>query len=553
MLKILRQIFKSFSKTERQIFWGALIIFSSSALMFFISVFQKSTVEMPAESRSYTEGIIGQPIAINPILTGNNDADRDLTNLLFSGLIDLAETYQKNNNGQTWNIILKDNLKWSDGKPLTSDDIIYTIDAIQNSESQSPLFSTWQGVVANRISEREVEFTLRTPYAFFLDNLKNIKIIPKHIFEIIPVNNFHLSNFNLEPVGNGPYVFSSFEKRKNGFITGYYLTTNPYFSKEKPFIRNFHIAFYPNSEELINAFNLKKIDGFGGLHPKNVNKLKLNRQILEKSIPRYYAVFVNKNAKKGLGDSNVIAALNLAVDKQKIIERVFDGKALLVNEPILPIINGYDKSADPGNEFSLEKADGLLEKAGWETNTQTRTREKKIGKQIESLELSIVVPQIPFLLDTVNIIKEDWDKIGIKLNPIILNPTDIANEVIKTRNYQMIIFGNIVRNNPDVFSFWHSSERFYPGLNLSLYENKKVDSLLESIKKNHDEISRNKDLSELQRLISADQPAIFLYSPTYIYVAPKSFGGFAETIIATPANRFDNVNKWHLETNRVFK
>ncbi len=553
MLQIFSQIFKSFSKTERQIFWGALTVFAVSGLMLSILIFQKSTVKVPAESRSYTEGIIGQPIAINPVLAGNNDADRDLVNLLFSGLTELAENYQESNNGQTWNVILKSDLKWSDGKPLTSDDVIYTIDTVQNSESQSPLFSTWQGVVANRISEQEVEFTLRTPYAFFLDNLKELKIIPKHIFGIIPVSNFHLSNFNLEPVGNGPYAFSSFEKRKNGFITEYNLTANSYFSGKKPFIKNFHVKFYPNSEELINAFNLKKIDGFGGIHPDNIDKLKLNRQVMEKFIPRYYAIFINKNAKKGLSDGNVIAALNLATDKQKIIEEVFGGKALLANEPILPIISGYDKSADPGNEFSLKKAGDLLEKTGWKINALTEAREKKIGKQIEALELSIIVPQIPFLLETINIIKEDWDKIGIKLNPIILNPTDIANEVIKTRNYQMIIFGNILRNNPDIFSFWHSSERFYPGLNLSLYENKKVDSLLESIRKNSDETSRNKDLSELQKIIGADQPAIFLYSPTYIYIAPKNFGGFEEATITTPAERFINVSKWYLETTRVFR
>lgn len=553
MFQIFSQIFKSFSKTERQIFWGALIIFAVSSLMLFILIFQKSTVEVPAESQSYTEGIIGQPIAINPIIAGNNDADRDLVNLLFSGLLELAETYQESNNSQTWNVILKNDLKWSDGKPLTSDDVVYTIDAIQNSESQSPLFSTWQGVIANRISEREIEFTLRTPYAFFPDNLKDLKIIPKHIFGVIPASNFHLSNFNLEPVGNGPYAFSSFEKQKNGFITNYNLTANPNFSGKKPFIKNFHVKFYPNSEDLINAFNLKKIDGFGGIHPNNIDKLKLNRQVLEKFIPRYYAIFINKNAKKGLSDNSVITALNLTTDKQKIIERVFGGKALLVNEPILPIISGYDKSVDPGNEFSPEKAADLLEKANWKINAKTGTREKKIGKQVEALELSIVVPQIPFLLETVNIIKEDWNKIGIKLNPIILNPTDIANEVIKTRNYQMIIFGNILRNNPDIFSFWHSSERFYPGLNLSLYENKKVDSLLESIRKNSDEASRNKDLSELQKMISADQPAIFLYSPTYIYVTPKNFGGFNETTITTPAERFINASKWYLETTRAFK
>ena len=117
----------------------------------------------------------------------------------------------------------------------------------------------------------------------------------------------------------------------------------------------------------------------------------------------------------------------------------------------------------------------------------------------------------------------------------------------------MIIFGNILRKDPDIFSFWHSSEKFYPGLNLSLYDNKKVDALLESIRKNLDENSRKGQLSQLEKLISDDQPAIFLYSPAYLYVAPKDFGGFEEKTINMPSNRFQNVNQWYLKTTRVFK
>ena len=398
-----------------------------------------------------------------------------------------------------------------------------------------------------------MEFTLRTPYAFFLQNLKDLKIIPKHIFGVIPVENFRLSNYNLEPVGSGPYKFISSEKQKDGFITAYHLAANEYFANEKPYLKNFDVKFYSGSSDLIKAFNRKLIDGFGGLSPKNIGDLKLSNEILEKSIPRYYAIFLNKNAKTSLNDKNVVSALNLATDKKNIINQVLGGRALIANQPILPIMDGYDRLSDPGNEFSIEKANDLLDKSGWAINEKTSVREKKIGKQTETLEYSIIVPQIPFLTETTDLLKEDWAKIGVKLNPVILNPTDVSSEVIKTRNYQMIIFGNILRKDPDIFSFWHSSEKFYPGLNLSLYDNKKVDALLESIRKNLDENSRKEQLSQLEKLISDDQPAIFLYSPAYLYVAPKDFGGFEEKTINMPSNRFQNVNQWYLKTTRAFK
>ncbi|MDP3729164.1 MAG: peptide ABC transporter substrate-binding protein [bacterium] len=553
MIKHFYQIFNSFTEAERRVFLGALITFVVSGSTFALILFHQATVPVPIESNQYTEGVIGQPIAINPIITSSNDADRDLINLLFVGLLDLADHYKVSDDGQTWSVTLKSDLLWSDGKPLTSDDLIFTIDAILDSDSRSPLFLTWQGVVADRISELEVEFTLRTPYAFFEDNLRDLKIIPRHIFGAIPIENFRLSNYNLEPVGSGPYVFDSFEKRRDGFIRTYFLATNKHFAGTKPFIKNFIIKFYQNNDEIIDAFNTKKIDGFGGLNPHDIDKLRLSHSIVEKIMPRYYAVFFNKNTQKSLQEDAVIDALLFGTDKKRIIETVFSGKAFVVNQPILPNITGYDITADPGNEFSIEKAQQLLDDAKWKINPETNIREKIIGKQLHTLSFSIIIPQISFLTDTVAIIKEDWAKIGVQLNQIFLNPTDVTNEVIKTRNYEMLIFGNVLKNNPDIFSFWHSSERFYPGLNLALYDNKKVDALLESIRKNPNAESRIKDLATLQKTISADTPALFLYSPTYLYVAPKNFGGFKERSMTTPADRFAGVENWYRNTKRVFK
>lgn len=545
-------IFQSFTKTERRIFLAALIIFSVASVFWFFSYYYSHTLEVPVANRQYTEGIIGQPIFINPVISGTNDADRDLSEILFSDLIDLSDRYTVSENGKTWSVFLKNGLKWDDGEPLTSDDVVFTLDAIQDPESRSPLAPAWQGVIVNRVSELEMEFTLRTPYAFFLDNLKGLKIIPKHIFEAIPTANLRLSNYNLEPVGSGSYKFVSFQKRKDGFITEYQFETNKHYALKPPFIKSLAVKFFPNADELIQAFNLKKIDGFGDLNPNHLGKLKLGRQTLEINLPRYYAVFFNANSHEALKSPVVRNALDAAVDKKKIIEMVFNNKALAVNQPLPPIIPGYLPEASASSTPDLEKINEALEKDQWRRN-ENGIREKKIGRNIIQLEFNLVVPQIPFLEETVNIIKEDWRAIGVKLNPVILSPQDVASEVIKTRNYQMLIFGNILKLNPDIFSFWHSSERFYPGLNLALYENKKADNLLEAIRKNLDAASQKEQLGQLQALISQDRPAIFLFSPTYLYIAPKKLRGFDEKSLATPSDRFENINQWYLKTARAFK
>ena len=545
-------IFQSFTKTERRIFLAALIIFAAALGFRSFSYYYSRTVEVPVASRQYIEGIIGQPIFINPIVSGANDTDRDLSEILFSDLIDLSDRYTASPDGKTWNIFLKPDLKWDDNEPLTSDDVIFTIETIQNPDSRSQLAPAWQGVIVNRVSELEIEFILRTPYAFFLDNLKDLKILPQHIFEAIPAANLRLSSYNLEPVGSGPYKFVSFQKRKDGFITEYNFEINANYALEKPYIRSLVIKFFPDTAELIRAFNLKKIDGFGDLNPQNIGNLKLGRQILEINLPRYYAVFLNANSHEALKSLTVRTALESAINKNKIVEAVFSNKALIVNQPLPPIIPGYLPNASSSLASDPEKINEALDKDQWRRN-ENGVREKKIGKNTVQLEFNIIVPQITFLEETVNMIKEDWQAIGVKLNPIILSPQDVISEVIKTRNYQMLIFGNILKLNPDIFSFWHSSERFYPGLNLALYENKKADNLLETIRKNFDPASQKEQLGQLQALISQDRPAIFLFSPTYLYIAPKSLRGFEEKALATPSDRFENINRWYLKTARIFK
>ena len=231
---------------------------------------------------------------------------------------------------------------------------------------------------------------------------------------------------------------------------------------------------------------------------------------------------------------------------------MFRGKADAIGGPILPYTEGYDAEAYKSEPESLEAAQKLLDDDEW-TLGDDGVRAKKSGKLTARLEFEMIVPQIQFLLETASIIKEQWAKAGIKLTLIPVNAAEVGEQYIKTRNYQMLLFGNILKNNPDVFAFWHSSEKFYPGLNLSLYENRKVDALLESIRKDFDPESRKVSLSKLQSLILDDHPAIFLFSPHYLYVTNGKLRGFDVKTLTTPSDRFQNVSQWYLKTKRIWK
>jgi len=544
------QILKSLTKTEKVFLYASVAIFLASSVLWLAYFINKNTTPVPVESGSYAEGVIGQPKFINPIIS-NTDTDRDLAQITYSDLTDLIDHYNVSPDGKTWNVFLKSDLLWSDDKPLTSDDVIFTIETIQDPEARSPIFTTWQGIIVNRISELEIEFTLRNEYVFFLDNLKDLKVVPKHIFGSIPSSNLKLSNYNLEPVGSGPYKYVSYSLRNDGFITEYNFAINPNYAGKKAYIKNISIKFFQGAEELISSFNSRKIDGFGNLSPKNIEKIKLSNKLTELKMPRYYAIFLNQNMNEALKDKNVRRALDIATDKNKLINEVLNGKAEVVDQPITSTIEGY-KDMDLEN-FSIEKATEILEKGGWLINQDTGIREKKAGKNTIKLELQLIVPQIQFLTDAADLIKNDWEKIGIKLDLIKLNPNDINEDVIKNRNYQMLIFGNILKNNPDIFSFWHSSEKFYPGLNLSLFENKKTDEAIENIRKESDPEKRISEIGDLQEVITGEQPAVFLFSPYYLYISIKNLGGLDGRSLVTPSDRFKNINEWYLETSRVLK
>ncbi len=545
-------IFKTFNRLERLIFTASVLIFLAAGLFLTIQFITQKTVLVPVVGGEYTEGVVGQLSFINPVLAGGEN-DRDLVKLLFANLFDLAESYKTADDGKSWNVRLKENAFWHDGEKITSDDVIFTVKTIQNPDANSPLFNNWQGIVAERLSEREVKFILPISYAFFESVLKDFYPVPKHIFVDVPAANLKLSSYNFEPVGNGKFKFVSAEKQRSGFITDYRLERNENYVNQKPYLRRFNFKFFSDELKLIAAFNSGRISGFGAIDSLNLKNVKISHQVFNLIMPRYYAVFFNASASRPLQDKNVRLALDYAVDKKDIINKVFAQRALSVEGPLVLGIEGFISPSNSKENFSFDDANKLLDAAGWQ-RSGSGTREKTADKETQKLQFSLTAPDTYFLKETAKLLKENWAKIGVETEIKIFPLDEISQEIIKTRNYEMILFGNNLGRSPDLMSFWHSSERFYPGLNLSLYENKDVDILIEAIRKDLNEQRRNQKLREAQSRIVEDQPAIFLYSPDYFYIAQNRLKGFNDVnFIAIPSDRFDNIEKWYIKTARVFK
>ncbi len=561
-LRQLRQLFRILNSQERLflIGFGALIIFGLSGLG--ANLYLTQTQKIPQIGGIYREGILGQPRFINPVLSQTNDTDRAISQIIYSSLFkyngqselikDLVEEYQISEDGKTYAIQLKKDILWHDGQPLTAEDVVFTIKTIQNPEYKSPLRSNWQTVEINQLDDYALEFKLANSYAPFLHNL-TVGIIPKHLWSGISPANFALAQYNLKPIGSGPYQFQEFIKDEQGNIEMIILQRNQsYYQAGKPYLEKIILKFYDNQNNLIKAYNQNNIDGLGFLSSANQNKLKNNLNKYQIKLPSYYAVFFNQNKSKAMTDKTARLALAYATDKQEIIEKVYSGKASAVNSPLLP--EWFNLSQEFNlYDFAPEHAKNILEADEWTDTDGDGIRDKNINDEKVQLEIALTTTNWPELEQTAQILKEQWEKIGAKVNLDIVDPIAIQQERIKPREYQAILFGEILGADPDPFAFWHSSQGKDPGLNLARYNNSEADRLLEEARQTLNQEERYQKYEELQKIITDDAPAIFLYSANYLYPINKKVEQINLSKIPEPAYRFSQIENWYTKTDRIRK
>lgn len=562
-----------FSETEKRLVLLALAIGLIAVGILAGRVYFRVTVAAPAVGGIYTEGMLREPRAINPVLA-SNDADRDIARLVFSRLItyqkngiieyDLAEKVKISEDGKTYTVTLKPGVRWHDGEELTADDVIFTVKMVQNPQFKSALRANWQGVTAEKIDDRTLQFILRSPYAPFIENL-TLGILPRHLWETIGPKQVQLHELNLKPVGSGPYEFSQSEKAKDGSLISYTLRRNPDYYRDGPFLEKIVFRFFKKEEEALIALRRGDIEGLGtaaqSIYP-NLDKERFSLRTL--SIPRIFGIFLNEKQASILADRKVRQAIAYGLDKTALAGNVTGG-AIASDAPI-PI----SEKSEEAYPYDPEKAGALLEEAGWKVggNTSEHTKDSEVsapnrirekttkekGKSTTTpLRLTLSTSDWPDLVRTADSVASMLREIGIGITLDIRPFIDLETSVIRQRNFQMLLFGHVYGYEVDPFSFWHSSQAKDPGLNVSLYANKKADQLLEEARRISDPVERTGKYKELSNLLLQDLPAIFLYSQLYLYLVPAEIKGMGMTKISLPADRFNDVNKWYKHTKRVLK
>lgn len=612
------------SAREKIAFFVFLSFFLLSGVSLATNFYLQNTEIGPAEGGHIAEGIVGSPRLINPIYAPANDTDRDLAELIFSGLIDLTEDYQILEGGKIYEFRIKKNLLWSNGQPLNVDDVVFTIKIIQNPDYKSPLRSSWLGVETEKTSDSTVRFKLKNSSAVFLENA-SLKILPKHIWENITPANFPLVVYNLKPIGSGPFKLKGLKQNDAGKIVSLELVKNAYYSGKTPNIGQISFKFFDSEENLVSSFKRGKIDSFS--LSSESNSLPASAKLYSFHLPRYFAVFFNPaSGAKIFAEKDVRQAFNYGLDKQKF--------GNIVDSPILPDLFAYEPPSKT-YQFDIEKARGLLEKAkfiegenGWREKIVKKenafqfksnlkagsqgTEVKELQKCLEvevtsyfgektkeavvnfqekypddilkpndltkgtgevlkatrnklnqvcfgnpeekiSLKFTLVTSNHPQLQQAAELLKEQWQALGAEVEIKIFDVGTLEREIIKNRDYDALLFGEILGGIPDPFPFWHSSQKKDPGLNLALYENKEVDKLLQEARENLDDKARKEKLEKFQNLLLEDAPSVFLFNPPYNYVASSKIKGIDLKMIPDPSKRFSDIENWHIKTKRTWK
>ena len=485
-----------------------------------------------------SEGVLrfslaGEVSLINPILSTDTSSSA-VEGAIFSGLVkvndklemvsDLAEKWEVSPDGKVWTFHLRKGVKWHDGTPFTADDVKFTFDSILNPKINSVRRGDYiidgEEIKFRVLDPYTIQAVLPKPYAPFLVNA-GMGIIPKHLLAGKDIN---ISPLNRKPVGTGPFVFKEWKSGDHITVTG-----NPFYYFGKPLLKEIVYKVIPDANAQLVALEAGEIDE-AGIPPKDYRRMKYIKgiNVYEYDALTYTYLGFNLENKK-FADKRVRQALAYATDKGQMVKLIFQGLASPAYAPIAPVSWAYSDNV-PKYLYNPRKAKQLLKEAG-----------------AEKLEFTILVNQGNKEREKAAVIlQQQYEKIGVKVNIRVMEWSallKIINAPTGPKNFDAVIIGWSLGLDPDSFSIWHSSQ--YPkGLNFIGYKNAEADKLLELGRTTIVRSERQKIYAKLWKVITEDQPYIFLWYPKALVGINNKVGGLSKP---GPAGLFIDLEKVFLK------
>jgi len=553
----------------KQLRWQILVVLVTLAIVAVLLYSQQSSPvtgnviqQQPEQGGVYTEGLVGSLGRLNPLLDWNNAADRDVDSLLFSGLIrfderglpqaDLAESWGVSQDGTIYNFTIRPNAIWHDGTPVTSDDVIFTIEMMIGTGSLYPqdIKDLWGRVEVEQLNEKNLKFTLPEPFVPFMDYL-TFGVVPKHLLESIPPGRMTSAEFNIDPVGSGPYKFDQLIV-DDGQITGVVLSISENYYGAAPFIEQVVFRYYPTSAEAFDAYRQGDVFSVSQI-TQDVLLTALeepNLSIYTSRMPQMGFVIFNLTSPDVafLQEPMVRQALLLGLNRSNMINSIMQGQAFVSDSPILPGSWAYYDGAEHF-EYDPDAATAILKSEGYvipSTGGEVR------AKDGIPLAFTMVHPDDTIHTQIAQAIQTQWARIGVRVD---LQPQPYDQLVLTTlasRAFQSALVDlNLTRSpDPDPYPFWHQAEAV-GGQNYSGWDNRAASEYLEQARVTADYSLRAKLYRNFQVIFAKELPALPLYIPVYTYGVDSQVQGVQIGPLYEPSDRLNTFASWYLLTRRA--
>lgn len=482
---------------------------------------------------TYTEATLGEVKSMNPLFA-NTSSEKVLSKLMFATIstddysghagTGLAESIRSDESGKIWTVKLREGLKWSDGEPITNEDVIFTANLIKNPTVSSIYDSNLSNVKISENEQGEIVFDLPVSYADFITAL-NFPVVPKHVLGEADPKTLIENNFSNAPVTSGAFSYNA-TQISAGEEKIYYLSANPNYYLGNVMLNSFAVHTFNTKDDIVRAVNAGSVTGTAELTETEADQVTTGQFLVKKSGLNSGAFIFFNTAHDVVKNTEMRAAIRQGIDMGKIRAEAADDSAL--DYPLLKSqIELMNYPAILERDFGAAKAK-IAELSGG-----------------EALHLEVATVNSGYLPGVTEAIKSELESLGFEVNVTVYEENqEFINNVVSKRSYDILVYEVELGTDPDLLPYFHSSQANSSGLNLSNYRDALVDDLLLGARDaTNNEVRVKKYETFLERFVSG-VPAIGIYQPNLTYYYNKNVRTFNDVQLVTALDRFTDINEW---------
>ncbi len=492
------------------------------------------------------DALSGEPSGLIAMIAGESSASAIASNI-FNSLLkydknleltgELAQSWDISSDQRTITFHLKPNLKWADGEPLTSNDVLYTWQTVTNDNTRTPYGADYKLVIKAETPDKNTfRVTYAQPYAPALDSWSGLHILPKHILQNQDINT---SSFARNPVGSHYYKLDQWKSGESISLSRNENATQGQANIDRlvsRIIPDRAAQFLELMADNIDSMSLNSIQ-YARIFPARPD---LNEKFsLYKELGNSYTYLGFNLKHKPFDDIRVRKAINYAIDKQEIIDGVLLGLGLPVASPYKPGTRWSNPKLKPYS-YNPQKAIELLKAAGFEDHDGDGILDKD-GKP---LAFEILTNQNKEREMSAVLIQRRLKEIGIDVKIRVVEWATFISRFIKTGDFNVVLLGWGLGVEPDQYNIWHSSQQAPGQFNFIGYQNKKVDHLLEKGRLELNPDKRMKIYHDFAEILLEDSPIVYLYAGYGLPAMHKRIKGIDNP--APPAGIGHNAYEWYI-------